>query len=282
MINNNKLNVPQENGEISFWEIADFLRDGWQWLVTGVVAGLIVALGFLLVSPAKYEAIAIVSPARVGSFDIGKSPEIEPLAQTIERLRLPTFYNETSVKICQATSSLALASSFNASQVKGNTLIRLSYRGPSPEVAQACIDAVLAQLIESQATLIKSFTNIMKEELAMTQKSLMKAESFQAQLERYMVTSTDCKPYLGGAVSSNYEQITRLQRLLIQQKLQLSASITKPMELLEQSYLLDRMVAAKQLVALAGGLFGGLFLGVSTLFIRRSWLANKVGKDLAN
>ena len=65
--NAQEMNLPrQDDDEISLWDILDFLKDGWRWLAVGVLAGAVGAVGFVLVSPAQFEAVAIVQPATVG------------------------------------------------------------------------------------------------------------------------------------------------------------------------------------------------------------------------
>ena len=96
----------------------------------GLLLGLACAIGYPVVTPKVYDATAILQPATVGmptTTATMKGAEVEPVAQTLERLKLPTFYTEELVKTCQAPSMQALASSVNASQVKGNSLIQVSY-----------------------------------------------------------------------------------------------------------------------------------------------------------
>jgi uncharacterized protein involved in exopolysaccharide biosynthesis len=70
--------------------------------------------------------------------------------------------------------------------------------------------------------------------------------------------------------------MVRLEKLLVEQKVQLSAPLTQPMQLLEPIYAPERAVAPKKLPMLAGGLFGGLVLGGLVFFARRSWLTRRV------
>ncbi len=66
-----------------------------------------------------------------------------------------------------------------------------------------------------------------------------------------------------------------MQKLLVEQKVQLSPPLTQPMQMLEPIYAPERPVAPKKLPVLAGGLFGGLVLGGLVFFVRRSWLGRK-------
>ena len=272
------LKTPQDDDEISLWDIMAFLKEGWLWLVSGLVLGLAGAVGFVLMTTSLFEATAIVQPATVGlptTTTTTKGAEVEPVAQTLERLKLPTFYDEVMLQACQAPTRLALSGSVKASQVKGNSLIQVSYRAPSTAVAEACVNAVVAQLSQSQQAIAESLLKTLEEQLVLTKKQLTEAESFQGRLEKRATSSADSTSLLMLNTLTKREEIVRLQKLLVEQKVQLSAPLTQPMQLLEPIYAPERAVAPKKLPMLAGGLFGGLVLGGLVFFVRRSWLARQ-------
>ena len=277
-----EMNLPrQSDDEVSLWDILNFLKDGWRWLAGGVVAGAVGSIGFVLVTPAQFEATAIVQPATVGmstgasASTTTKGVEVEPVVQTLERLKLPTFYDEAMLKACEAPSRQALSGCVKASQVKGNALIQVSYRAPSTALAEACVNAVVGQLTRSQTTIAEPVMKTLEEQLVLTKKQLTEAEGFQGQLEKRVVSSADSASLLMLSALSKREEIARLQKLLIEEKVQLSAPLTQPMQLLEPIYAPERAVAPKQLPILVGGLLGGLVLGGLAFFVRRSWLGRK-------
>lgn len=277
MNNQTQMNTPQADDELSLWDILNFLKEGWHWLAGGLVVGLIGAVGFVLSSPAQFEAMAILQPATVGlpTTTTTKGAEVEPVAQTLERLKLATFYNDALVQTCQAPSALALTSGVKASQVKGNSLIQLSYRAPSIAVAEACVNAVVEQLVKSQGAIAEPLIKTLEEQLAMTQKQLGEAVSFQSQLEKRAVTTADGASLLMLNTLSKREEVVRLQKMIVDQKVQMLAPLTQPMQLLEPIYAPEKAVAPKRMPMLAGGLFGGLVIGGLVFFVRRSWLARK-------
>lgn len=273
------MNAPQGDDEISLWDIVYFLKDGSRWLVGGLVFGLLGALGYVLVSPAQYEATAIVQPATVGmptttTTTTTKGVEVESVAQTLERLKLPTFYDEAMLKACQAPSQQALSGGVKASQVKGNSLIQVSYRARSVAVAEACVNAVVATLARSQAEIAAPIIKTLEEQLSLSRQRLADEKAFQAQAEKRVSGSADGSLLMLKALSKR-EDIIQLQRQLVDQSVQLSVPITQPVRLLEPIYAPERPVAPKKLPVLAGGLFGGLVLGGLAFFVRRSWLARK-------
>lgn len=273
---NTQIEIPKDDNEISLWDIVDFLKEGWRWLAGGVVAGAVGAVGFVLVSPAQYEATSIVQPATVGMpTTTTRGAEVEPVAQTLERLKLPTFYDEAMLQACQAPSRQALSGSVKASQVKGNSLIQVSYRAPTTAVAEACVNAVVAQLTQSQKAIAEPLLKTLEEQLVLTKKQLTEAEGFQGQLEKRATSSADSTSLLMLNTLTKREEIVRLQKLLVEQKVQLSPPLTQPMQLLEPIYAPERPVSPKNLPVLAGGLFGGLVLGGLVFFARRSWLGRR-------
>lgn len=277
MDNNAQINIPQDD-EISVWDIVDFLKDGWRWLAGGLVLGLACSVGYLLVTPRVYEATAVIQPATVGmsgtTTATSRGTEVEPVAQTLERLKLSTFYTDESVKACQAASAQALASRVKASQVKGNSLIQVSYRASSLAVAEACVNAVTAQMVASQVKIAAPLIKTLEEQVHLTQRQLNDAEGFQSQLEKRAVATSDSASLLVLALSKR-ENVARLQKLLGEQKVQVSAPVTQPMQLLEPIYAPEKPVLPKKMPALAGGLFGGLVVGGLVFFARRSWLGRR-------
>lgn len=273
------MNAPQGDDEISLCDIVDFLKDGSRWLAGGLVFGLLGALGYVLVSPAQYEATAILQPATVGmpttTTTTTKGVEVESVAQTLERLKLPTFYDEAMLQTCQAPSRQALSGGVKASQVKGNSLIQVSYRAPSVAVAEACVNSVVAALAKSQAEIAAPIIKSLEEQLSLGRQRLADEKAFQAQAEQRVSGSADRVSLLMLKALSKREDIVQLQRQLVDQSVQLSAPITQPVRLLEPIYAPERPVAPKKLPVLAGGLFGGLVLGGLVFFVRRSWLARK-------
>lgn len=270
------INTSQDVDEISLWDILVFFKEGWRWLACGVVAGALSAFGFVSASPAQYEATAIVQPATVGmSTTTTKGVEVESVELTLERLKLPTFYDETMLQDCQAPSQQALYGGLKASQVKGNSLIQVSYRAQTVAVAEACVNSIVAALARLQAEIAAPIIKTFEEQLSLSRQRLADEKAFQAQAEKRLSESADGVSFLILKALSKREHIIQLQRQLVDQSMQLSAPITQPLRLLEPIYAPERLVGPKKLPVLAGGLFGGLALGGLAFFVRRSWLMRK-------
>lgn len=271
-----------EDEGLNLWELLDVVKSGWHWLAGGAAIGLAGAVGFVMVVPAQYEATAVLQPATVGISGGTKGAEVESVAQTLERLKMPTFYSEELLKACDVKSVVnprqALATAVKPTVVKGNALIQISYRTDSPTSAEACVNAVIGRLAHSQAAIAAPIVKTLEEQRELTKRQLEEAERFQSQIEKRVMTlePTDAKfsqsMLMLNAALSKREEISKLRELYAEQSLQLSEPLTQPAKLFEPVYAPERAVYPKKTLTALGGLVGGLVLGGLMLFVRRSWL----------
>lgn len=272
-----QMTITQDDDEISFRDIVDCIKIGWHWLVGGVLLGGLGALWFVAASPDQYEASAVIQSATVGiTPNFGDSTamkglEVEPVVQTLERVKQPTFYTEMVLQACQASSQQQLASSLKAVQLKSKFLIQLSYRANSAAVARVCMNAVLDRVAQAQAEISEPLIKRMEEGLVLTRRQLAQAEAYQVQLEKRAALSDEGASLMVLNRLTKREEILRLQKLLIEQEMQLSPPLTQTLQLLEPVYV-SRRVALPNALVLVGGMFGGLVFGGLAFFVRRSWL----------
>lgn len=274
------LNTEEEG--LNLWELLDVVKSGWHWLAGGAAIGLVGAVGYVLVVPAQYEATAVIQPATVGVTGGMKGSEVESTAQTLERLKMPTFYSEQLLKACEVKSSAnprqALATAVKPTLVKGNSLIQISYRAESPTLAEACVGAVVEQLAKSQAAIAEPIIKTLEQQRELTKRQLEEAETFQTKVEKRAMTLDPSGAkfsqamLLLNAALSKREEVSKLRRQYADQSLQLSEPLTQPTKLFEPVYSPDRAVFPKKTLTALGGLVGGLVLGGMLLFVRRSWL----------
>lgn len=268
-------NLGMRDDELSLRDVLDFLKQAWRWLAAGATAGLIGAVGLVLITPSQYEVTAVIQPATVGlptttTTTTTKGADVEPVVQTLERLKIATFYTSEMVQVCQVASAHALASGLKPSLVKGNSLIQLNYRATSKAEAEACVNAVVARLAKSQSMIVAPIIKTLEEQLAQSRLRLREAKEFQAQLEK-RAASADTSSLLMLSALAKREEIEHLQKQILELEVQLSAPLTQPLQLLEPIYASEWPVATKRLSTLAGGVFGGLVLGGLAFFARRSW-----------
>lgn len=259
--------VEANDDEINIWELMEHLKSGWHWLAGGCAVGLLGATGFLMLVPAKYEATAVIQPATIGMIVATTTTTVEPIAQTIERLKLVTFYGDELVKTCQATSAKDLAEDVKASVVRGNTLLSVGFRANSVETAQSCVAKIVGRLAQSQLEISSPLIKELENQLASTKQQIEEAERFLAQNEKLL------SPAANGAVllMLKREELMNMKKLYREQRLQLIEPLTRPLQLLEPLYAPQKAVSPKKLLVVAGGLMGGLFAGLLALFINRGW-----------
>lgn len=267
---------------LNFWELLEAVISGWYWLVGGAVIGLVGTVGYVLVVPEKYEASAVIQPATVGvAVGAVKGTDVESTAQTLERLKIPTFYSDLLLKTCgveaQANPPQTLAMALKPTLVKGNSLIQISYRAESAASAEACVAAVVEQLATSQALIAKPVIKTLEEQRMLTKQQLEESERFQAQIEKRVMTldPSDAKfsqsMLMLNAALSKREEISKLRKLFIEQSLQLSEPYTQAAKLFEPIYSPKKSVFPKKTLTVAGGLVGGFLAGLLVLIVNRNW-----------
>lgn len=269
----------ETDNEISFSDVVNFLKEGWCWLVGGLLLGLACAFAYLLVTPKKYEAQALFQGAKVLGADLESS------AQLIERLKFPTFYAPEQLKACDIpvdNLAVVLAKRINPVLLKGTNILQVSYQARSREMAIQCLDAVMDRVIDAQSKQSSAALEGAKRQLELTKAQLAEAEHIQSMLDKRSMGSLDAADakfsqtvLLLSATLSKKEEIQRLRKSVLEQMANLEPPYTQPAELIEPIYASDAAVLPKRLPALAGGGLGGLVLGGLAFFVRRSWLGRK-------
>ena len=269
----------QQDDEISIWDIVNFLKEGWRWLAGGLLLGLACAIGFLLVTPQKYEAQALFQGAKVLGSDL------EATQQLIERLKFPTFYTPDQLKACDIPAdnpAVVLAKRINPVLLKGTNILQVTYQARSSEMAVQCLDAVMDRVIDSQNKQSSAALESAKQQLQETKSQLAEVERIQSVLDKRSMGSLDAADakfsqtvLLMSASLSKKDQIATLRKSILEQMASIEPPATRPAQLIEPIYAPSAAVSPKKLPALAGGLFGGLVLGGLVFFVRRSWLARK-------
>lgn len=273
------MNTPEDDDEISLWDIVNFLKEGWRWLAGGVVLGLALSVAYLLVAPKQYEATALFQGAKaVGA-------ELESTPQLIERLKFPTFYEAEQLKACDIQGNepgVVLAKKINPTVLKATNILQVSYRARESGLAVRCLDAVMDRVMNAQNRQSKLLLENANRQLELTKDQLADAERLQAMLEKRSMGSLDAADtkfsqtvLLMSTSLSKRDQIASLRKSVLDQLANLAPPATRPAELIEPIYAPEVAVFPKRLPVLAGGLFGGLVLGGLVFFVRRSLLARR-------
>lgn len=261
-------NEAQDNA-FSLWDALDFLKQGWRWIAGGVILGLTGAMTSLLISPVRYEAIAVIQPAMVGvSATAMRGSDVESLELTMERLKKVSFYTPEMVESCRAYSAPSLASAVKSSVVKGTTLIQLRYQAASKAEAVDCLNAVIAQLAKAQSQIAAPIIKLLEEQLVQSRLRLNEQKELQAQLEKRSKASDEASLLMLYTLLKRGE-VESLRKQTFDLETQLSATLTQPLRFFEPTYVPEKAVFPNQLRVLAVGLFGGLLLGGFVYFVCR-------------
>lgn len=264
-MNQNVRSIESFSKEINVWELMEYLKNGWRWLLGGAGFGLLGAFCFLISTSPQYEASSIIQPATTG---ITKGT-VEPITQTLERLKFAGFYDGDIVKACQANSAEELMSNVRAGLMKGNSLFSISYRADSAKLAKTCLARVIEQLTQSQATIAAPLIKELEEQRASTKQQIDDRERFLAQNEKRVATSVVSNESV--LLILKREELMQLQKLYREQRTQLTAPFTQPMRLLEPIYVQEKRAYPRTLIATVIGVVGGLFVGLLVLFVSRGW-----------
>lgn len=261
-----------DDDEISVWEILNQLKSGKYWLIGGGLLGVISAIGYLVITPERYEVTAILQPATVGMvIESSIEPkDIEPIAQTYERLKLITFYDDSIVDTCQSNSSKELVAKVKVGIVKGNNLISISYQASSPVLAKNCMNKIVGKLIKSQETIAAPLLTELKSQMASTKQQLDNTEQFLMQSEK-RVTSNSSSQIESVMIMLKRDYLMKLQKVYQEQRVQLTEPITQSMKLLEPVYTSEKPVYPNKILTISTALIGGLLLGTLALIYQLGW-----------
>lgn len=271
-MNQEMRNIESDHGEINLWELLEHLKSGWQWVAGGGASGLASAIVLAAFIPAQYEATVVVQPATIGMIvaSTTTTTTVEPVAQTLERLKLVTFYSDDIVKACDADSAKDLANSVKVNLVKGNNLLSISYRAETAALANACMNKIVTQLTQSQTAIAAPLIKELQDQQTSTKQQIDDAERFLAAGEK-RATSSPGSNELSTLMMLKREDLTKLQKLYREQRIQLTEPLTQPMKLLEPIYVPEKPVAPKKLMIIAGSLIGGMLIGLLAFLANRSW-----------
>lgn len=261
------LRLESDGDEINIFELMEYLKSGWQWLAGGCAVGLLGVTGYLMATPAKYEASVVIQPATV-SMNVAATPSlVEPIAHTIERVKIVSFYSDDLVKACSAVSAKDMLKGVKVSTVKGANLISLSYYADSAAQAEACMAKIARQLNQSQIDIAAPLIKELENQRVSTKQQIDDVERFLAQHEKGLSSA----PIGAVLLMLKREELMNLRKVYREQRIQLTEPLTQSMKLLEPMYAPEGAVFPNKLLTVIGGVIGGLFVGLLALSINRNW-----------
>ncbi len=285
--------IESYDDEINLWELLEHLKFGWEWIAAGGAIGTASAIVFVLSVAAQYEAKVVIQPARIGMIvastttstttaatTAAATTTVEPVGQTVERLKQVTFYKDDIVKACEAESAKDLTNSVNVNLVKGNDMLSVSYRAETAALANACMNKIVSRLTQSQAAIAAPLIKELQDQQTSTKQLIDTAERFLAVDEKRKTSSPNLNE-LSTLMMLKREELTKLQKLYREQRIQLTEPLTQPMKLLEPVYVPEKPVAPNKLMIIASSVIVGMLIGLLALFANRSWRRYKRAATLA-
>ena len=256
--------------EISIIDILRLLKRAWKTIAIAGLAGIVLSIAYLAITPKQYEATAQIVMAQIGTANNNINPQginIEEPALLVSRMSLPTSFTPQTMAAC----GLADISNSGATLVKGIKLapakgvanvVELKTFGPSQEVALTCANAIFELIKTTQSQILMPYIEEAKIKLADDEVRLAKAKDLVARADKS--GSVMSAAYLSTRDEIRYllDEITALKNVV-------TSNQNRMTHLVAPIYVSDLPISPKKRMALSGGLFGGFFLGLLIALARQ-------------
>ena len=281
----------EEEGE-SLFDLLEKLKEGWRYVVGGLLLGVLGAVAVLSVTPDQYQAMAVVQVAKVGQLaqaaqaGMGRqvsSMPAEPAAQAVERMKSPAFQLAVAKALDDQRWMVALqngggGSVLSVASPKGALqLIDLKAKADSPGAAKRIVNAAIEVLAKRHAEIVKPALDRLTLEADLAKEKLKQAESELARLDK-LASSVGVKDERFTQISLITDLRVKKEAEVFQQRQALSdlngaltPPNTEPAQAIEEVYVSDKRVSPKKSLILALGLVGGLLAGVIAVFVSSAW-----------
>jgi uncharacterized protein involved in exopolysaccharide biosynthesis len=265
--------IPED--EISLKDIIDFLAESWKTIVlVGVVGGLL-GLGYGLIAPAKYQAIANIQVAKVAGVDV------EAPAVLIEKLKMPMYYSQNTYVACNVMDKLesgeVIAKTLKPTLAKSAPIITISYREESREDAQKCLESVLDDVRSNQSLLAKPIFESKTNQLLNLKLKLESAEKIVKILPKnnsgfdFSDSKFSASTLLLATTLSKENEIKDLRAAINDLEIAMLEPQTKEAFLSAPIFSPKQKVSPKRTMILIGGLVAGLFIGLLLMIGKRAY-----------
>ena len=277
--------------EISFYDIYEFLKDGWKTIAATTVLGGAIGVGTAFVLPEKFVASVTIQPTRVLSEDI------EKVAVLAEKMRSPTYYSQQSFIACDVADSanpgLTLATALNPNVARNSVFVSVSFKSKNINISTACLNAVLADVKQNQNKKAESKIKAVNANINVEKEQLKRSENFISSISQNLLrldikdSKFPALQFVFGMLASYQKEITQLKSNILKTELLLGEPDTKPASFINPIYSPSQKVEPKRsLIAVISVLAGG-FIGLMLLVLRRGFKRvkeqaklNKIQDDL--
>lgn len=272
-----------QDDEISLKDIIDFLIDSWKKILLSGVLGGLLGLGYVVITPAKYQATANIQVAKVAG------SEVEAPAMLVEKLKMPLYYSEKTYVACNVLDKIEpgelIAKTLKPSLVKNVPIITISYKEKSTEGAKNCLAGVLEDIRVNQGLLAKPIFQIKINQLVNLKLKLESAEKIMKVLPSKNATFDfsdsrfSASALLLATTLSKENEIKDLRTQINDLEIAMTDPQTKEAYLTTPIHAPNKKVSPKISIVLVASFFGGLFLGLMFVMGQRSYRAYKASNQ---
>jgi LPS O-antigen subunit length determinant protein (WzzB/FepE family) len=170
--------VAVSESEVNLLDVYQFLKSGTTTLVVCSALGLTLGLATAFIWPEQFQASALIEPATVSKKDKDSivKTSVESSAVLVEKMKLPTYYGDATIKACDLTddvnSAQALVRSLNPNVPRNSTYVSVTFKAATSTIAATCLEGVLKDVVANQAHLAQPLINNLEVELANAEQEL--------------------------------------------------------------------------------------------------------------
>lgn len=202
------------NDEMSLLDLWQTFCSGWRLMLIGLVAGSVVAGGYLAMTPGQYEATLLVEVGHMGV--AGSVQQIEAVDDAVKRLQSPDFEKPVlkSLGWNGDARERLFKSSLQATSMEGK-YIKIKLRSLAPDDARRAAEATFAALASAHRGLVEAVVAKKEQELAATVAEIHDIEALLSRLDRLLGKETpqsDLKGVLMWLQIKEWLQITQNQK----------------------------------------------------------------------
>ena len=151
-----------DGDEISSIELLLFLKTSGSNIVKSTLACLLVGGAYYFCMPNMYRASAIIETAKVNG-ELVESPFL-----LIRKMKSPNYFSPSTLQICGSYSQLGSQANFDdkikATVIRSTTLVSFATQAESTREAEACLNAVIAEVLNNHSALAKPFFDTKKQQ----------------------------------------------------------------------------------------------------------------------
>ena len=267
---------------ISLADVLQFLSEAWKTVAGTAVLSTGLGLAAAFVLPEKFEASALVEPAKVlGGY-------IETSNVLAEKMRSPTYYSTATLDTCAYSGKRNARREFVKDlkpQVgRQSAFVSIGMKAASPELARQCLAAVLEDVKREQADQMVQRIAVAKARLKREEERLALAERVMNSISDRTVEQARKSAGASGsevagstlvfvATQAKQAEITGIKNGVDQLAMELAEPQTRQANLPTPIFSPDEKAEPKRLLILVGACLGGLMMGLFIALGRKAYRA---------